>query len=201
MPVMDEQTRAGIVHKKYLALLGNSEEQMRNAQNAIELAKLPFRIASQAQFAGETWSFRVWLLEAYPRPVGMQLFEVPLSQLVPVNGGQTTEAPHGIRLVTAGQQWAYSLLGPLQGSVPSSYQGPVVVRVDLQVYEGVVGIAIEDPHDKSKLLEISVGVSAEPETVDIEVPDLASAGQIIIRNYRQLPSTATISSIRVFRGS
>ena len=37
------------------------------------------------------------------------------------------------------------------------------------------------------------------DTVDIEVPDLASVGRFIVRNYRMVPSTVTIHSIQVFR--
>jgi hypothetical protein len=72
------------------------------------------------------------------------------------------------------------------------------VRIELEVEEGVVGLAIEDATTTSELFETSLKRTGQMETVDIEVPDLASAGRFIIRNYRNVPSTVMVRSVRVF---
>jgi hypothetical protein len=201
MPVLDERTRAAMVKNDFLASLGTSEMETDVALNAIITAGLPFRVVSRGNFSGKTWGFHVTLLKAFPRPLGIQLFEVSLFRLVPVEGARITQVANGIQVVTGDQQWAYSLVGPLRGERDPSAAERVIVRVEIEVQEGAVGIAIEDANDRSKLFEVSVGQSNEMETVDLEIPSLASAGQFIVRNYRASPSTATVHSIRVFRAS
>jgi hypothetical protein len=200
MPMLDERTRAAMVKKNFLALLGTSKTETDDAVTAV-VSNLPFRVVSRAVYSGRTWGFNVALLKAFSRSLGTQLFEVPLSRLVPVHGSRVTAVGNGTRLITGGQQWGYSLVGPLRGEGESSAAGRAVVRVELQVEEGTVGIALEDANDRSKLFEVSAGESSGMETVDIEVPDLASTAQFIVRNYRAAPSTATIRSIQVFRAS
>jgi hypothetical protein len=198
MPVLDERTRAAIMKKQFLALLGISEAQTNDALAVIKKAELPFRFVDRTSYTGKTWGFHVVLLRAFPRPLGVPLFEVPLSRLLPAHGSQVADVANGTQLITGTQPYGYHLLGPLRVEAEPS-AGRAIVRVELKVEDGVVGIAVEDAMDTSKLFETSLRQTGEMETVDIEIPDLASAGRFIIRNYRTLPSTVTIRSIQVFR--
>jgi hypothetical protein len=198
MPLLDETTRTAIAKKKFLVLLASSEAETDSALSAIRAARQPFRFVDRASFKGETWGFEMVLLRIMPRPLGAKLFEVPLSRLSPDHGGKVSEVADGIRLTTGNQQYGYHLLGLLRAE-GEPLEGKAVVRVELQVQDGTVGIAVEDANDKNKLFEVSAGASTEMDAIDIEIPDLAAAGRFIVRNYRTQPSTVTIHSIQVFR--
>jgi Sulfatase len=133
-----------------------------------------------------------------PRPLGSYLFEVPLSRLVPDNGGKVTDVAEGVRLVTGSQMWGNYLLGPLRVDGDASY-GKAIVRVELQVQEGDVVIAVENAAFGNQAIQINATPTNQIETVEIEVADLGVAGRFIVRNYREQPSIVTIHSIQVFR--
>jgi hypothetical protein len=196
MPLLDEATRTAIAKKKFLVLLATPEAEMDSGLNALRGAGQPFRFVGRESYRGHNWGFQIVLLKLLPTPLGVKLFEVPLSRLTPDHGSQATEVANGVQLITGNQQYGYDLLGPLRVEGEPS-EGRAVVRVELEVREGAVGVAVEDANDKSKLFEVGVGQSDE--TVDIEIPDLASAGRFIVRNYRAQPSTVTIHSIQIFR--
>jgi hypothetical protein len=198
MPLLDEATRAAIGKEDFLVLLATSEPEVDNALNAIRGARQPFRFVSRDTYKGDTWGFQMVLLKLLPRPLGDKLYEVPLSRLVPNNGSQATKVANGVQLITGNQQYGYHLLGPLRAEGEPA-EGRAVVRVELEVTEGTVGVAVEDASDKRKLFEVGVGPSEEIKTVDIEISDLASTGRFIVRNYRAQPSIVTIRSIQVFR--
>lgn len=198
MPLLDEKTRTAMIKKNFLALLGASQVQVDNAVEVINKTGLPFRLVVRTSFSGRTWGFHAALLKGFPPQLGAPLFEVPLSRLFPDHGSQVTQLSNGIRLITGPQRYGYDLHGPLRvESDPSG--GKVVIRAVLEVEKGVVGIAVEDANDTSKLFETSLKQTGEMETVDIEIPDLASAGRFIVRNYRNTPSTVILRTIQVFR--
>jgi hypothetical protein len=199
MPLLDARTRTSMAQKKFLVLLGTSDPEMKDALNAIAKAGLPFGSVARTNYVGQTWGFQILLLKADPRPLRLKLFEVPVSRLVPAHGSEVSEAVNGRRFITGSEQYGYHLLGPVQAE-GEQLAGPAVIRVELEVQAGEIGVAVDDAKDISKLLgEVDVTQSKEPETIDIEIPDLASAGRLIVRNYRSTPSTVIVHSIQVFR--
>jgi hypothetical protein len=197
MPVLDESTQSAMQRKNFVALISQSNVEQERAWEAIQQAKLPFHIISRSEYAGALWSFQITLLKRVPVQLGPLLFEIPLGRLVPAHGARIERSPDGLRLSTAGQ-WAYSLVAPLQADIRSGSNRKIVVRFDVEAHDGIVGLAIEDAQDSGKLYEVSVGAADEMQTIDVELPNMANAGRIIVRNHRDKSSSITLKSIRVY---
>jgi hypothetical protein len=200
MPLLDEYTQATMQRKNFVALISQSSLEQDRALQAIQQAKLPFHIISRSEYAGVLWSFQITLLKRVPAQLGPLLFEIPMSSLVTAHGARIERSPENLRLTTAGQ-WAYSLVAPLQVDIRSGTNGRVVVRFEVDVHEGIVGLAIEDAQDAGKLYEVGVGAADEVQAIDIELPNLANAGRVIVRNHRQTSSRITLKSIRIYEKS
>ena len=126
-------------------------------------------------------------------------FDIPLTELRAVNASTVAPTAKGLRLVTATPQWTYSLMRRLLA--PRSVSGPVVVKAQLRVTEGAIGILVSVVGDISdSIREIIVKPSEESQVIDIEIPDASKAGTLIFRNASPGgASQAIIQAIKVNR--
>ena len=154
MPVLDETTRSNMLENNYLVLLGSTEEEISNGLAAIRGARLPFQFVRQVRYQGQTWGFEIVLLKAFPQKLGAKLFDVRVSSLQQANGGRAAKVSGGIRLITGPQQYGYHLMGPLKEG--ESWTGKGIVRVELEIEEGEVGVAIEHSQESSQLSEVRI---------------------------------------------
>ena len=156
------------------------------------------RVRSRAA-SGQKWPGRSHHSQLDPEKLGLLLFDIPLSSLTFNEGGSGEQSTRGLEFASSPQQWGYSLYGPRLCDL--GVTGEAVVRIELQVRTGQLGIALAANSGISELVvEFSAKPSAIVRTIDIPVEDLAAAGLLIIRNQSDNgPSEATIRSIQVFR--
>jgi hypothetical protein len=131
--------------------------------------------------------------------VGMRLFDVPLDSLVFWAGSSGSVDDHELSFQTSPQQWAYSLSALAIGE--SKITDAAIVRVELQVVSGQLGLAIESCVDYNTLIvEFPVRASTQSRIIDIPVARLDNVRSLIIRNQSsEGASEAQILSIQVFR--
>jgi hypothetical protein len=127
-------------------------------------------------------------------------FDIPLTELQVANGGSVAPTANGLRLVTATPQWAYSLMRPLMRA-PRSVGVPVVVKAQLRVTDGAIGVLVSAVGNISdSIREIIVKPSEESQVIDIEIPDASKVGMLIFRNASPGgASQAIIQAIEVYR--
>jgi hypothetical protein len=185
MPFVDEQLRTGIAGRRFLVLLGLSDAELNAGLAAIQAAGMPFREVERTHFQGQVWGYAATLIELKrpERSLGPLLFNIPLARLSPANGGSISPRADGLSLVTAPQQWSYSLMGRLRPE-QESMQGAVVVRLRLQVEDGMIGVAVSSVGSNSSNLirEIEVDPSPETEQIEVDIPDVQNAEFLILRN-------------------
>ena len=75
-------------------------------------------------------------------------FDIPLTELQVANGGSAAPTANGLSLVTATPQWAYSLMRSLLWA-PRCVSGPVVVKAQLRVTDGAIGVLVSAAGDIS----------------------------------------------------
>ena len=103
-------------------------------------------------------------------------FDIPLTELQVANGGSAAPTANGLSLVTATPQWAYSLMRSLLWA-PRSVSGPVVVKAQLRVTDGAIGVLVSAAGDISdSIREIIVKPSEETQVIDIEIPEASKGG-------------------------
>jgi len=127
-------------------------------------------------------------------------FDIPLTELQVANGGSVAPTANGLRLVTATPQWAYSLMRPLMRA-PRSVGVPVVVKAQLRVTDGAIGVLVSAVGNISdSIREIIVKPSEESQVIDMEIPDASKVGMLIFRNASPGgASQAIIQAIEVYR--
>ncbi|SEC60069.1 Glycosyl transferases group 1 [Rhizobiales bacterium GAS191] len=130
--------------------------------------------------------------------LGTHLFDVSLDALQFDEGALGALTERGLDIMTSPQQWAYSLRS--SALADGAFTGAAVIRVELQVSSGRVGIGVTQRDNVSNfLVEFSANPSASVRGVDIPI-DLGAIGALIIRNQSGSgASEATIRSIKVFR--
>ena len=130
----------------------------------------------------------------------MVLFDIPLTELQVANGGSAGPSADGLKLVTAAPRWAYSLMRQV---LPTTelMSGPVVVKIQLHVTTGAIGILVSAIDDISNSIdETIVKVSDRSQIVNIEIPEVSESGMLIFRNTSPVgASEAIIQSIQVER--
>jgi FkbM family methyltransferase len=127
-------------------------------------------------------------------------FDIPLSELRAVHGGNATPTADGLNLVTATAQWAYSLMGPLLPD-PKFVSGPVVVKAKLRVIDGAIGILVAAVSDVSNsICEVIVSPSDDMQGVELQISEANDAETLILRNASARGvSRAVIRAIMVCR--
>jgi phosphoglycerol transferase len=82
---------------------------------------------------------------------------------------------------TAPEPWAYAAEFSLD--VPAACQGPGLIRVEMRVDRGPIGIGVLNPAGSDFLCRVPIQESAEPQSLDLLVSDFRQVGRVVIQNW------------------
>ena len=111
-------------------------------------------------------------------PESSAFLTVPPQKLSAINGGQTMVDASKATLTTDSRLYAFSAVIP----VPP-VAGPAILRLQVRVTAGSVGVFITQPDDLSNVvMEVPVTTTTPASYVDIPVDDASRVTQVILRN-------------------
>jgi FkbM family methyltransferase len=110
--------------------------------------------------------------------------QVPLYEL---SRGETYEGAYAqgldpMAIVTLPEQWAYAVTVPLNRSDLERHDR-VCVKISVLVHAGCVGIGILHRDENSFVQEVSVGGSSSWREIALGIPNIETAGPLVIRNH------------------
>ncbi len=119
-------------------------------------------------------------------------------------GGEVELSGETLIVQTPVKQWSYAIGLPVRHemvSLPEDLDAPALFRLQIQVYEGKLGIACADPGLQGFLDQTTVEPAPEPVTVDLTAFNLRQCNSLIFRNDGDTgrPTIAAISSAQAFR--
>jgi len=93
----------------------------------------------------------------------------------------TNSATGECRVETAPEPWSYSAEFSL--GIPAACEGPGLIRVELQVSRGPVGIGVLNTAETDFLRRVPVRESGKPQSFDFLVSDFRQIGRVVIQNW------------------
>lgn len=119
--------------------------------------------------------------------LGDSLGALGLAGVVPHEAATVRHDDEGVFVRCDPRQWAYSALLPL--GLPEHVSGPAVLRLEVMVTAGQLGIGVLDKGSLDRLLgETSAAARARPQELILEIADLARAGTVVLRSWVSPPT-------------
>jgi hypothetical protein len=125
--------------------------------------------------------------------------DLDLRAIKALNQGIVTHEANCIRMVADQRPWAYSAAVSLAGL--TNAVGPARIVMRLQVERGRIGVLVLKAGSSEEMVgkEQSVGSSAEPRTVTLDVPAIEEAGSIVFRGWpNKRGSEARVLEVAIF---
>jgi hypothetical protein len=106
-------------------------------------------------------------------------------------------------MITPADQWAFAALFPIHDDpdLPLSEAGPLLIRVELGVERGEVGVSVAGPTLGNFIATEKIALSGGLTTLELTLDSPQVGCWLVVRNYAPggAASQATIHSIRTFR--